>query len=141
MGPPRGPALRYHKVILDSRVAALRAFGRAAERAGLPIHAIQGDVTALWFHDLEVRSREGPFAIAGFTRAGSLFCLEMLARDRGMRLRRCIDHRITSDGRVEPELPALNQWSLAQAPVETPLPEIAEDPPRLVSWVIAPKTV
>jgi hypothetical protein len=138
---PLSSTLPYHKVIYDSRVAAARAFGREAQRAVLPVHAIEGDVTALWFHDLDRQWRQGPVVIAGLTRAGSLFCLETLARDRGMRLRRCVEHRIRLDDRLEPELPDLKEWALARGPIETPLPELVEDPGRLISWIIAPKTV
>lgn len=141
MKSPLSSRPRYHKVIFDSRVAAARAFGRDAQRAGLTVHAIEGDVTALWFHDLDRQWKHGPVAIAGLTRAGSLFCLETLARDRGMRLRRCVEHRIGLNHGLEPELPDLTKWALARGSVETPLPELVEDPRRLVSWIIAPKTV
>jgi hypothetical protein len=79
------PAALY-KAIFDERFPAGRAFAVDSKRRGVATHAIRGDVTALWYHDLYYTWRNGPAPIAGVTRAESLFCLEVLARDAGMRV-------------------------------------------------------
>jgi hypothetical protein len=52
------------------------------------VHAIRGDITDLWFHDLDLRWKQGPAPIAGLTTHGPLFCLERLAWGKGI-----VDHR------------------------------------------------
>jgi hypothetical protein len=74
------------RAIYDDRFAQARAFARMASRREWPVRPIRGDVTRLWYEELDPRWKEGPAAIAGFTVPASLFCLDMLARDRGMRL-------------------------------------------------------
>ncbi|HEU4627161.1 MAG TPA: hypothetical protein VFS52_20530 [Steroidobacteraceae bacterium] len=63
------PAL--YKVLIDNRFAAARAFGREAIARGETVHAFDGDVTDIWYHDLYHRWREGRAAIAGFTTYGT----------------------------------------------------------------------
>jgi hypothetical protein len=75
-----------YKVIFDERFPASVAFADQARREGLPVHGIRGDITALWFHDLDLRWKQGPAAIAGLTDANALFCLDLLARDKAMRV-------------------------------------------------------
>jgi hypothetical protein len=137
--PDAAPARSYYKFVFDCRVPAACALAHTDRQLHLITHAIDGDVTALWFHDLDLRWQQGPAAIAGVTRPGALFCLDLLARDRGMRLRRCIEHRLAADGRLSPEMPDLPLWTLAASPVQAPVPPLVEDPRRLLSWVIAPK--
>ena len=50
------------------------------------MHGIRGDITDLWFHDLDPQWKKQPVAIAGLTAHGPLFCLERLAWDHGMRV-------------------------------------------------------
>ena len=73
------------RAIHDQRFAAARAFAAKARGRGWMVRAIAGDVTDLWFDELAPRWKEGPAAIAGVTTAASLFCLDLLARDAGMR--------------------------------------------------------
>jgi len=75
-----------YKVIYDQRFPASVAYGRDAERRGFAVHAIQGDITAVWYHDLYPRWKKRPVAIAGLTAQGPLFCLERLSWDFGMRV-------------------------------------------------------
>jgi hypothetical protein len=88
------PPHRIHKVVYDQRFAEPVRFARAAEALGLEAHAITGDMTALWYEELDGLWRQEPLAIAGMTRHGPMFCLEMLARDRGMRLVYQAEHQI-----------------------------------------------
>jgi hypothetical protein len=89
------PPHRIHKVIYDERFAEPVRFARAAEALGLETHPINGDMTALWYGELDGLWRKEPVAIAGMTRHGPMFCLEMLARDHGMRLVYQAEHQIT----------------------------------------------
>lgn len=161
------PAQLY-KVIYDERHASSRAFAAEVARLGAPVHAIQGDITELWFRDLDARWKKQPVAIAGLTEHGALFCLERLSWDHGMRVVYRADHTYRADGYMEHELSGSERmlreavdlsasgpgWStrvaslLTRCPaaraqaskltVVTPAVRQAGDPEHLVSWVIAP---
>ncbi|PWT83754.1 MAG: hypothetical protein C5B57_06275 [Blastocatellia bacterium] len=87
-----------YKVIFDERFPASVAFALDVKRRGIPIHGIRGDITALWYHDLYFHWRNDPTPIAGITTTESLFCLELLARDAGLRVtsRRALDERLVT---------------------------------------------
>jgi hypothetical protein len=105
------PPLPYYKVIVDERFPASVAYGKEWKTRGAAVYAIRGDITDLWFHDLDHRwKQQGPAAIAGLTAHGPLFCLERLAWDHGMRVVSRVEQG-AQDGDGEP----------------------------LISWVIAPK--
>ena len=76
----------FYKVIYDERFQASISFGRKMHGLGEAVHAMHGDVTNFWFHDLDLQWKERPVPIAGLTAHGALFCLERLAWDRGMRV-------------------------------------------------------
>ncbi len=80
-------SIPLHKVVYDSRYAACRDFGAAARRSGAEVAGFDGDVTALWFHELGPRwaRGEGPVGVGGMTTPGALFCLEQMARDHWLR--------------------------------------------------------
>lgn len=159
---------QLYKVIFDERHASSRAFASEVKRLGAPVCAIKGDITDLWFNDLDARWRKEPVAIAGLTEHGPLFCLERLAWDHGMRVVYRADHTYRADGYMEHELSGSERmlreavdlsssgpdWSsrvaslLTRCPasraqaskltVVTPAVKQAGDPEHLVSWVIAP---
>jgi hypothetical protein len=159
---------RLYKVIFDERHASSRAFAGEVKRLGAPVHPIKGDITDLWFNDLDARWKKEPVAIAGLTEHGPLFCLERLAWDHGMRVVYRADHTYRADGYMEHELSGSERmlrgavelsssgpdWSarvaalLTRCPVSraqasqltvvTPGAKQAGDPEHLVSWVIAP---
>jgi hypothetical protein len=105
------PPLPYYKVIVDERFPASVAFGVEWKARGAAVHAMRGDITDLWFHDLDHRWKQhGPAAIAGLTAHGPLFCLERLAWDHGMRVVSRVDQGAHD-----------------------------QDGEPLISWVIAPK--
>jgi hypothetical protein len=108
---PSEPAdpVTFYKVIFDERFPASVAFGEEWKARGAAVHAMRGDITDLWFHDLDLQWKKRPVAIAGLTAHGPLFCLERLAWDRGMRVISRVEQSTTHDG----------------------------DP--LIAWVIAPK--
>ena len=78
--------LKIHRAVFDSRFAAGRAFAAEAQAKGWTTTAIQGDVTDVWYHHLHARWRKGPAAVAGVTAADSLWVLERLAWDAGLRV-------------------------------------------------------
>jgi hypothetical protein len=161
-------ATPLYKVIFDQRFQSSRAFAGEVKRLGAAIYGIKGDITDLWFHDLDARWKREPIGIAGLTEHGPLFCLERLAWDHGMRVVYRADHTYRSDGYMEHELSGSEQmlreavdlsssgtdWSsrtaslLTRCPasraqaskmtVVTPTAKQADDPEHLVSWVIAP---
>ena len=92
------PSLRLYKVIFDQRFPSSREFAEEARSLGLSLHAIEGDITDLWFHDLSLRWKQEPAAIAGLTAHGPLFCLERLAWDHGMRVVHRASHVASVDG-------------------------------------------
>ena len=160
--------LPLYKAIYDERHASSRAFADEARRLGAAVHGIRGDITDLWFHELDARWRKEPVAIAGLTEHGPLFCLERLSWDHGMRVIYRADHTHRADGYMVHELSGSERmlreavelsssgpdWNarmaslLTRCPagraqaskltVVTPAAKRAGDPEHLVSWVIAP---
>lgn len=84
-----------YKIFFDERFAECRAFADELKRHGRAGDPIRGDITDVWFNDLYYRWKQQPVAIAGMTAAGPIFCLEMLARDAGMRVVMRADHRFS----------------------------------------------
>jgi len=109
-GAPDNYRLLYYKVIFDERFPSSVAYGAEWQARGAAVHAIRGDITDLWFHDLDLQWKKQPLPIAGLTAHGPLFCLERLAWDQGMRVVSRMEQK-SLDGDGEP----------------------------LISWVIAPK--
>jgi hypothetical protein len=93
-----------YKVIFDQRFSASVDFAEQAKALGAHAHAIKGDITDLWFHDLYHRWKQGPAAIAGLTAHGPLFCLERLAWDQRMRVVFRAEHKSLPNGDIEHEL-------------------------------------
>jgi hypothetical protein len=157
-----------YKVFFDQRFPSSVAFASEMERRSMPAHAIRGDITDVWFNDLYYRWKQGPAAIAGLTAPGPIFCLEMLARDAGMRVALRVDHHFAANRRIEHEisgpdnvlehaadlLSSAADWPertadiIARFPAErgratktTVARQAARDgndPEHLVTWVIAP---
>jgi len=131
----------FYKVVFDRRYAAAQAFAREAQSRGWAVHGIEGDVTNLFFRDLDLRWKAGPVAMAGLTVASSLFCLEMLARDRGMRLMHRTEHAQLSGGKLAPEVRDVLDWhsSASALPVAMPLSAVTDPAGQLISWILAPR--
>ena len=70
-------------VIVDRALPEASAFAAEAIAAGHDTRLFDRDVAALWMNEIEPRLRLGPVAIAGFTSAATLFCIDLLARDYG----------------------------------------------------------
>jgi len=105
-------AQSFYKVVFDQRFPASVAFAREMDQLGAPVHAIEGDITDLWFHDLHTAWTKQPVTTAGMTAHGALFCLERLAWDHGMRVVFRAEHPADNSGM---------------------------DAEPLYSWIIAPK--
>ncbi|HEX6994677.1 MAG TPA: hypothetical protein VF339_11090 [Gammaproteobacteria bacterium] len=163
----RGP-IALDAVIFDSRHADARGFGARAGLLGVPLRAIEGDITDLWQNDLLPRWRSAPAAIAGLTERPALFLLERLAWEHGMRVvfeaehtpdaHAVATHRVVRSGdpRLANELDlAGRSWPhvLADAliaggrapardthPTDAGLAAYLGEPTKLCSWIIAPRT-
>jgi hypothetical protein len=98
----RGP-LPY-KVVVDTRFRASCSFGAHAARLGLALRPIAGDVTALWFRELQPLWAKGDRAVVGMTTSASLLCLEQLARDQWMRVVARVEHQPQPDGTLRHRL-------------------------------------
>ncbi len=96
-----GGVMPIRMALYDRRFAPGRAFGGEAERLGLQTRPIEGDVTGLWTDELALQWAGDPAPIAGLTATNSLFCLEQLARDHGMRVVFRIEHSAAGAKGVE----------------------------------------
>jgi hypothetical protein len=94
----QAPPVSFYKVIFDERFPSSVAFGQEWKARGAAVHAIRGDITDLWFHDLDLQWKKQPVAIAGLTAHGPLFCLERLAWDHGMRVTSRVEQKERYDG-------------------------------------------
>lgn len=164
----RGYYLPLHRVVFDRRYAEAREFAARASGFGASVHPVAGDVTALWYRDLDPRWRRGPAAIAGLTDESALFCLQELAwgaarmrvvfrADHRPAGSAGVAHRVSAGAGLQAEVPDLGTagraWSRRLAEMMTHIPEglvqgpaavtrcrasASDNPPQLVSWVIAP---
>ncbi len=66
--------LRLDAVLTDERFAQSRAFGAAGERLGIRRLAMDGDITSIWYRELDPLWRRGPSFVAGLTTRQALFC-------------------------------------------------------------------
>lgn len=73
---------------VDALVLDRRFLPALDEQAGFaaPVKWIDGDVTKLWFEQLDLRWRQPGFVLGGITGPDALWVLEVLARDRGRRV-------------------------------------------------------
>lgn len=145
--PPR--RLSLYAVVFDERFAAANVFAHVLATHGIPTRAIRGDVTQLWYSDLNPRWRRDAVPVAGLTMYGPLFCLERLAWDHGMRVIHHGTHPQAQEGGGWPaqiaarlsrmELPSCARSLSPTSPVESPRMTVAlgSDAP-LHSWIIAP---
>ncbi len=105
-----------YKVLSDVRFPASVAFARRAAAHGVPVHAMDGDMTRFWYDDLYHRWRRGPAAIAGLTAHGALFCLEQLAWDQRMRVVFRAEHAAAPGGVIHTiEAPPMAARAAARA--------------------------
>jgi hypothetical protein len=91
----------FYKVVFDERFPDSVTFASEMKRLGVAIHGIKGDMTDLWYHELQPQWQKSPVPIAGMTAQGPLFCLERLAWDHGMRVMFRAEHHYRTDGCIE----------------------------------------
>lgn len=101
---PAVPGHDFYKVLFDRESPAAAAFGRRAVALQLPAVEVGREVTSLWYDDLYHRWEQGPAAIAGLTVPHVAFCLQILARDVGMRVMYRGEHSPLGDGRIRHRL-------------------------------------
>lgn len=77
---------RPERFIFDARFADAVAVAREAAALGAQTIRIEGDLTKLWYEDLDLAWKRRPMTIAGITTRQGLFVLETLAADRRMRV-------------------------------------------------------
>lgn len=95
---PLGLRLPLHFALFDTRFPAAHAFARALAVRGVTLAPFDGDVTPVWFEQLDPVWRQYPLTVAGLTTEGALFCLEQLAWDNGMRVAYRGLHAASPDG-------------------------------------------
>ena len=162
------PGTRLYTVLFDQRFPDSVAFADEAATLGARTTGFSGDITSVWFHDLSLRWRRTPVAIAGLTAQGPLFCLERWAWDYGLRVVYRAEHSTAPDGgvrhaidgpevvvtRVHEALAEGGWWStkLPRAMMSCPAGQVAsassalttvrrgdrQSDEPLYSWVIAP---
>jgi hypothetical protein len=93
-----------YKVIFDARFRPCRSFAHGAAQIGCAVQPVTGDVTALWFNDLQRRWAQRKETVVGMTTCASLLCLEQLAWDQWMRVVARVEHRPEPDGTVRHRL-------------------------------------
>jgi hypothetical protein len=130
---PREPApISLYKVVFDTRFPESVTFAEEAGRLGATVHGIRGDMTDLWYYDLDARWKKNPVAIAGLTAHGPMFCLEQLAWNHRMRVVFRAEHKYLPEGRVEHSLTGPENM-LKQA---ADLREGADWPVRMANMVV-----
>lgn len=100
--------------LFDDRFTASVQYAIAAQRARIRTQPVRNDVTKLWYHDLQLRWKRAPVAIAGLTTHDPFVCLEQMARDHWMR---SVCRPLYADTKAH-----------------------AAGQPQLYSWIIAPRT-
>jgi len=98
---PLGLSLPLHLALFDTRFPAAHVFARSLAIRGVSLAPYDGDVTPVWFHQLDPVWRRYPLAVAGLTTEGALFCLEQLAWDNGMRVAYRGFHEASPEGGVQ----------------------------------------
>lgn len=103
---PLGLKLPLNLALFDTRFPAAHAFARALAIRGVTLAPFDGDVTPVWFEQLDPVWRQYPLTVAGLTTEGALFCLEQLAWDNGMRVAYRGVHSASAEGGTDHVLEA-----------------------------------
>src|SRR5688572_19747703 len=116
-------------VVYDTRFAESVAFARRSAALGLQAHAIEGDMTRLWFDEIYHRWQQRPTALAGLTAHGPMFCFAELARDVMMRVVHRAEHRPAA-GAALASADTLYRWVIA--------PRHEAESKELAAWLFPP---
>jgi hypothetical protein len=138
------PSLAFERFVFDARFAEAVEAARRAAASGVPLAETTGDVTSLWYRDLDLSWRRAPMTLAGVTTRGALFVLETLAADRGMRVLYRGEHAAAGVG-TEPGTKAAGRADLFAALMPAELERRTRSAARhdelLCSWIIAPRSL
>jgi hypothetical protein len=135
--------LRLERFVFDSRFAAAVQAARLAAARGIVLAETAGDLTNLWYHDLDLRWRRAPMTLAGITTKGALFVLETFAADRGMRVLYRGEHGAVDAGRAPVHTLAGRAdlfADLMPAALAKGRRALADRDEPLCSWIIAPRS-
>lgn len=129
--------------VVDRQFAASAAFAEEASQRGVPLHTIDSSVTDVWLRLLQRREQLPSRVLMGFTSEQSLFCLDLMTRDFGLRIVHRADATAANDrwARSAARLAlaqAENARSALPANLGPALVQKASSPIKLSSWVIAP---
>jgi hypothetical protein len=100
---PAGSHGSLYRAVFDERFEECLVFAGEMNHRGVTTSGIRGDVAKLWYEDLRAGLLQRPASIAGLTDRVSLFCLEELARDVGMKVFFRVDHTVYQSGHVQHE--------------------------------------
>lgn len=78
--------LEIERFIFDNRFSDAVAAARSAAASGIQLSEVSGDMTSLWYDDLNLRWKMQPMTLAGVTADDALFVLETLAPEYRMRV-------------------------------------------------------
>jgi hypothetical protein len=81
------PGLRPAVGIVDSLLPGATEMSARFKGEPTAVHLFASDPGKLWLQIIEPQLRANPAAIAGYTSASTLFCLQYLARDYGLTLK------------------------------------------------------
>lgn len=145
--PPR--PLPFRDVIIDSRYAVAADLGALLKAQGATLLAITGDITDLWSRHLRTDWQCQPQALAGMTAEDSLFTLQLVAQDAGLRLMHRTEHPVPAPDHRDPAMTlaaahallALDprRWSPVPASLGPALTGGRPGATSLVVWVMAPR--
>jgi hypothetical protein len=93
-------SLRLERFVFDNRFAAAVELARHVADHGIPLAETSGDLSDLWYHELDLRWKQAPMALAGMTTRGGLFVLETLAADHRMGVVYRGTHSVSQEGRA-----------------------------------------
>lgn len=85
-GTPAPRVLPLERFVYDDRCAAATAVAASIARRGASLSRSRGDLTPLWYDELDLLWKRAPAPLAGITPRAGLFVLETLAADRRMRV-------------------------------------------------------
>jgi len=146
----RNLALPYRRVVIDQRYGMAARFGALLESEGVPSLPFTGDLAHLTARDTQEEKQRNAQALVGMTLDETLFTLQLVAQDAGMRLVHRAEHVMagTESEHFGKALAAARavlaldprHWSPLPARLGPALTGGRREATTLVSWVIAPRT-
>ena len=169
VGAAEVATLRLERFVFDNRFEEAREAAQQAAQQGIPLAEVSGDLTDLWYDDLDLQWKKASMALAGITNRSGLFVLETLAADFSMRVVYRGIHAVPKNGRVAHTLkgPASlieraksaadkQRWALqlgsaltrcpfgkpsaAKLELSTPAVSASAREEPIYSWIIAPRS-